>query len=271
MVRPRVARVWRARSLCLQFSAPRTRGLTLLEILIVLVLILAAAAIAIPAMTQRFESTRFDATIDQVVATLALARAESQRARRPVQVMWDPTDRVVYAAWLDTSSPPAGDQQDGPTPSTEAFTRSADVSLNDDTLSGSDRLNAAAGIGAKAMATGGSRLRVVLPEGCRVKTRSASDAEVSEEASTPAAEPTGQSRGPEAAEPVSLIVYMPDGSTFGDASFTVVDRGGRQSRVEVNPWTGQASVSRSISTAPMTSPDTASEQPDSSSDGEAQP
>lgn len=270
MVRLRVERVWPLRLRRLQNSAVPVHGLTLLEILIVLVLILAAAAIAIPAMTQRFESTRFDATVDQIVATLALARAESQRARRPVQIMWEPTDRIVYAAWLDTALL-GGDEPDEPSPSAGDSANSMGVNANDDARSTSDRLDAAAEAGTRAMATGGSRLRITLPEGCRVSTRATSEAETSPDPAGGSSDPADQSRGLADAEPLSLIVYMPDGSTFGEASFTVVDKGGRQSRVEVNPWTGQASVSRSLAPAPTTSSNPASDQLGTRPSDEAQP
>ncbi len=208
-----------------------------------LVLLVAAAAVAIPAMTRRFESTRFDATADQVIATLALARAEAQRQRRPVQLLWEPGERALYAAWLDTSVVPDDDASGLHSDSTES---AASPQESTDQLTPSARLGAAAGDDPKTLALGGSRLRLVLPEGFRIQTGAAAEEEATEDAlsgrpSAPAGEQDHFSL--EDAQPVSLLVYMPDGSTFGDASFTIVDAGGRQSRIEINPWTGQVTRS----------------------------
>ena len=219
-------------------EAPR-RGLTLLELLIVLTLIIATAAIAIPAMSQRFENTRFDSTIDQIVATLALSRAESQRQVRPVQVMWDPTQRAVYAAWLDQKSLSREDDADSPSPDSDQ----SGSARAGEAPSAADRLSAA-GAESHAVWTGGSRLRVSLPEGCRVQTgaqQEAPDALPADGSILPS--PRGSDATP-SDQVISLIVYMPDGSTFGEASFVVVNQGGRQSRIDVNSWTGQVMVSR---------------------------
>lgn len=215
------------------------RGVTLLEILIVLALIIATAAVAIPAMTSRFENTRFDATTDQLIATLALARAEAQRQRRPVQMLWDAETSTVFAAWLDQPSDSSEDESGDPNITPE------EPEGDGQAVPVRDRLSEA-GIGASQLAIGGSRLRVVLPEGCRVEV---GDAEIDGSGADPksAGDPsTAGERQAGLAEPqlLSLIVYMPDGSTFGAASFRMVDRSGRQVRFDVNPWTGQAVASR---------------------------
>jgi type II secretory pathway pseudopilin PulG len=224
---------------------------TLLEILIVLALIIATAAIAIPAMTNRFENTRFDATIDQLVATLSLSRAEAQRQRRPVQLLWDPDVRAVYAARLENQPLPS--EEDGSSFDVDAA-KSADP---DDESSMSDRLNAA-GAESKALATGGSRLRVVLPEGCSVEVGLPAMESDRDEPDPRSRSEFDRVGGTLSAQPVSLIVYMPDGSTFGNASFRVVDTAGRQVRIDVNPWTGQAAARRieSASSDSMMEPDT---------------
>ncbi len=216
----------------------RRRGLTLLEILIVLALLIASAAIAIPAMSRRFENTRFEATVDQIVATLALARAESQQQRRPVQVIWDAGARSVRAAWLDTDAiAEEAEAEESPHDPGEA---SSPPAQEDGERRGQDRLNTAAAA-AGTMAMGGSRLRVLLPEGCRVEAPTLPPPDDA------AAEwPEGE-RGeiaPDGAsgQVLSLVVFMPDGSTFGEASFVVVDQGGRQVRIDINPWTGQAAI-----------------------------
>jgi len=219
-------------------EAPR-RGLTLLELLIVLTLIIATAAIAIPAMSERFERTRFDSTIDQIVATLALSRAESQRQVRPVQVMWDPAQRVIRATWLDQKSLSGENDADSHQPSSDQSGSGRSV----EALSAADRLNEV-GAESHAIWTGGSRLRVVLPEGCGVHTgadESPPDAPPADGSILP---PSSGEDAAQSDQAVSLIVYMPDGSTFGEASFLVVDQGGRKSRIDVNSWTGQARVSR---------------------------
>lgn len=222
--------------------------MTLLEVLIVLTLIIATAAIAIPAMTERFENTRFDSTIDQIVATLALSRAESQQQRRPVQVMWDPAQRAVYATWLDQESLAGEDEADSAPTSGDQSSADQPPSTQDhsgDVLSAADQLNTA-GAGTKAIWTGGSRLRVTLPEGCRVQAgaqQEQPDAPPQDGSILPPPRGSG-SDAVASDQAISLIVYMPDGSTFGQASFVVMDNGGRQSRVDVNSWTGQVAVTR---------------------------
>ncbi|MCC6907742.1 MAG: hypothetical protein IT430_07365 [Phycisphaerales bacterium] len=207
-----------------------------------LVLLIAAAAVAIPAMTRRFESTRFDATADQVIAMLALSRAESQRQRRPVQMLWEPGERALYAAWLDTGA--LEEQDAGASPDDRVDSAATpDAASEDEPLSA--RLGAAAGGDPKALALGGSRLRLVLPEGFRIQTRPPAEDDADGQAPLSGAWALAGDAARFSlhdAQPVSLLVYMPDGSTFGDASFTIVDAAGRQSRIEVNPWTGQATV-----------------------------
>lgn len=242
MVRPRFTA---ARSGSLRRSSravPRRTGLTLIEILIVLVLLVAAAAVAIPAMTRRFESTRFDATGDQVIATLALARAESQRQRRAVQILWNPADRALYATWLETSAL-QGDDADAL--DEDRIESTAPPQEPGDKLTPA-RPGASESDRSRALGLGGSRLRLILPEGFRVQTGAAAvDESHTDELTGRASEAVGERLGsdPEEAQPVSLLVYMPDGSTFGDASFTIVDAAGRQLRISVNPWTGQATAS----------------------------
>lgn len=221
------------------------RGLTLLEVLIVLALLIASAAIAIPAMSRRFEATRFDATVDQIIATLALARAQSQQQRRPVQIIWDSDARTIRAAWLDAAAFSDEDDSDEPPREAEEARESADAP---DERSGQNRLDAAAAA-AGTMATGGSSLRVLLPEGCRVEVRPAADEEL------PGAEAEDRSNATAAVDDstgrnLSLAVFMPDGSTFGQASFRVVDTRGRQVRIDINPWTGQAAFAPGASAAP---------------------
>ncbi|MCL4196709.1 MAG: prepilin-type N-terminal cleavage/methylation domain-containing protein [Phycisphaerales bacterium] len=224
------------------------RGLTLLEVLIVLALLIASAAIAIPAMSRRFESTRFDATVDQIIATLALARAQSQQQRRPVQVIWDANARTVRAAWLDAAA--LADEDDSDEPSREAE-QPRDPADGSDERSGQDRLdNAAAAAG--TMATGGSSLRVLLPEGCRVEVRPTADEEAPADAAEDRLDPIAADDS--AGRNLSLAVFMPDGSTFGQASFRVVDNRGRQVRIDINPWTGQAAFAPVASAAPPTGP-----------------
>lgn len=197
-------------------------------------------------MSDRFENTRFDSTIDQIVATLALSRARSQQQRRPVQLMWDPARRVVYAAWLDQESLSSEDESNSVQRSSDQAGADQPPSTkghSGDTLSAADQLNAA-GQATKAIWTGGSRLRVTLPEGCCVQAGAPQE--------PPASPPQDGSilpppRGGDAAasdQAISLIVYMPDGSTFGQASFVVMDSAGRKSRIDVNSWTGQVVVSR---------------------------
>lgn len=220
----------------------RRRGLTLLEILIVLALLIATAALAIPAMTHRFESTRFEATVDQIIATLALARAESQQQRRPVQILWDAGERVVRGAWLDTELLAGDDEQSRPVDDSQAGGTDADGEEADP----QSRLDAA-GAGARTLATGGSRLRVLLPEGCRVEPGRSESPEAG--ATEPSPDKRADPPGGDSTAPISLVVYMPDGSTFGEASFRVVDDQGRQVRIEINPWTGQALVSQTPAAA----------------------
>jgi hypothetical protein len=167
-----------------------------------------------------------------------------------VQILWDGEARIVRAAWLDTESL-ADDEEDESSFADEAATSAlAQASEDSDPQSRLD----AAGAAARTLATGGSRLRVLLPEGCRVESgRSespdggeAGDRSLGAEAALP---------GGESAAPISLVVYMPDGSTFGEASFRVVDDQGRQVRIEINPWTGQALVSRAAATPVQSSTD----------------
>lgn len=225
----------------------RRRALTLLEILIVLALLIAIAGVSIPAMTRRFESIRFDSMVDQIVATLALARAQAQEQRRPVQIRWEQSRRALRAVVLDTGSLEPADEGslEGESSEPRFSTRRASGSPGDREPEAQDRLSAA-GAQAATLSAGGSRLRVVLPEGCRIQTGAAADAEAPDDGDGGASSPRPLVRpnSPPApsSESVSLVVFMPDGSTFGEASFMVLDGRRRRVRIEVNPWTGQAAV-----------------------------
>lgn len=245
----------------------RRRALTLLEILIVLALLIAIAGVSIPAMTRRFENIRFDSTVDQIVATLALARAQAQEQRRPVQILWDEPRRALRAVLLDVGS--LGFSEEGALEggSSEALrsTRRSSASAENGQQDGTDRLGAA-GAQAATLSTGGSRLRVVLPEGCLVRAGAAAAAEAPDGGNGGRVpDPSSVDRPDQPSTPenesISLVIFMPDGSTFGEASFLVLDGHRRRVRIEVNPWTGQAAV-RAAEQLPAETPDAeAGEEP----------
>ena len=88
--------VWRVlcgSNLSSQAPDPRTRGLTLIEILIVIGLLIALAALALPTIVQRLDARAFDAGGDVIQRHLVLARAHARRASDPVEVVYEVAGR----------------------------------------------------------------------------------------------------------------------------------------------------------------------------------
>jgi prepilin-type N-terminal cleavage/methylation domain-containing protein len=79
----------------------RTRGLTLIEVLIVIGLLLALAALALPAMVHQLDARAFEAGGDTVQRHLVLARAHARRTRDPVEVVYEVADRRMVARPFD--------------------------------------------------------------------------------------------------------------------------------------------------------------------------
>jgi hypothetical protein len=81
----------------------RTRGLTLIEILIVIGLLLGLAALSLPTVVQQLDDRAFTAGGDVIQRHLAMARAHAKRTGNPVEVVYQIPDRRMVARSFDVT------------------------------------------------------------------------------------------------------------------------------------------------------------------------
>ena len=87
---------------------PRRIGFTLLELMIALAVMAVLGAITLPSFTALIDRQRLHAAVRHLQADIALARVESGRRGRPVQIHFEPASQAG-AAWcysLSTGTPP---------------------------------------------------------------------------------------------------------------------------------------------------------------------
>lgn len=72
-----------------RYAMVMMRGLTLFELLIAIALMIVLVAIALPNLAGQFQRRSFDASVDQTVSMLLMARAHAQSTGRPVMVMYN--------------------------------------------------------------------------------------------------------------------------------------------------------------------------------------
>jgi type II secretory pathway pseudopilin PulG len=187
------------------------RGLTLLETLIALALVLALAAIVVPPALEAIEQREFDTAAEMTVEHLLAGRAAARQSAHPVEVAYLPQRRCLVARpfMLDAGAEPGADGAAAPAPedgATESPAGIVDPSTEVTILPGTARLSAAA------------------PPG-----------RVDPLAALPANEAAPED---EPDEPITVVVYLPDGAALYARPLWLVDDGGRAGRVTVSAVTG---------------------------------
>ncbi len=190
------------------------RGLTLLELLLVIGVLLALGASVMASVMWGLDGRVFLTTVDTIHNQLLLARSYAQEMRTPVIVRYHRNPPRLEAGLLVAGSGTDG----GGGPGDGTFVEPATSTLEPP----------AAGLIAEGWA-----LRS-LPDGLWIARETA-------EMGDPAVDGApgiGDLDPPPNAEPLEVVVFLPDGSALVGERFVVGDRAGRRSRLTVNPWTG---------------------------------
>lgn len=105
----------------------RTRGFTLLEIMIALGVLAVVLGLSLPALSARLDRGSFDAGVDRVRHSIELAREEAREIGVPVQVRArTELSGGVVLEWRTADSPGASEES-GATPDEAAWTRVAEL------------------------------------------------------------------------------------------------------------------------------------------------
>ncbi|MBX3363711.1 MAG: prepilin-type N-terminal cleavage/methylation domain-containing protein [Phycisphaeraceae bacterium] len=204
------------------------RGFTILELLIVLGLLGAIAAIVLPAVGGRTAAYSFDEAVRQVRSAVGACRADARRTGKPVELLaaWQEDGRVMLVGLVVQS---------------ERDEEPLDVAL----FGGLTLEGVSSGMsGDQSMLLAGRRY-ATLPRTTSIRLRE-DLAEIADmyaeldEAFVP--EPTPARRGRDVRRPVSLGIFMPDGSFLAGEAVEVVGSDGRAGRLRVHPWTGGATI-----------------------------
>ena len=226
-------------------DAMRTRGTTLLELLIALSLVVAMAALSLPAVMRTLQERNFDAVADAFVHQLRLARAHAQLEGRPVEVGHDRRQGLLEARFFE----PAEDE--GPEFDADGDDRREAFDGRFD--SREDALAIAEGWARRTLGQGVTLSRTP-PEPARQRLE---EFETFEEDSTPANpldDDSGSTRD-------RLVVFMADGTALFSEPLWLSDEAGRVGRVSVNAFTGLPRFERLEDlTEPPESPMSADEQ-----------
>ena len=195
-------------------TARSSRGASLLELLVVCAILVVVLALSLPFALQSLSKHELAATEDNIAGELLKARVKAQESGRPVEVLVEGAPPRLIVRWFDA----AGGAADGP-PSTR---RSKEfVAPVRDTWWEESRLDPTVRITAIGMP---SDERDLDDEGGEFGDDRSGD---------------GASSGG-----TRVAVYMPDGSILFAATLLLMHQSGLQSRVSVDPWTGQPAIVR---------------------------
>lgn len=202
------------------------RGVTLIELLIAIVLLVGMTAIVLPNLTPIWNEQSFTSGVDRLRDLLLLARAEAQAGGRPVEVRWDAGTNQVTARRFIPELP-------------------RDVAIGEPFFDDAPAQNEETII-PDPWAT------LVLPVGVHI-TRVRDDDGDGVHDDLAAEAPggffdmggpddfAGLDVGVDAPEgPVSLALFLPDGSVVPGVAIMLADDHGRQKRCVLNAWTGLA-------------------------------
>ena len=82
-------------------SAPRERGVTLIEILIVMALIAMMAGLSYPAVSSGLDTLRLRSTSDSIVSFLNIALDRASRRQQAVEVIVSPRENILLSRTAD--------------------------------------------------------------------------------------------------------------------------------------------------------------------------
>ncbi len=200
------------------------RALTLLEVLIVLAVLVAIAAMVVAPAANLLDRRAFDAAADLLRDHLLLARAHAQLTGEPVEVRWRAAPSRLEARLfrLDGDATPVDFAADDSDP----------LELADDDLMDDPWVDDA------AIAEGWAERP--LPAGVIMTDRRPEP--VGYDDGFAALEIEGYGDEP-AATVIRLVIYMPDGSSLIAKPAWMVDESlGRAIRLDVNPWSGDPTL-----------------------------
>ncbi len=195
----------------------RSRGFTLLEILVALGVLGVVLGLSLPAVSARLDRGSFDANAERVVGALRLARDEARNAGRPVRVR--ATTQATGPTAIEWSFQ-AGADADGDTPPEPEWTALVEI----------PRGNSVTDQDPAALATTGFGEPVMQFQ--------------NEPALAPEFDETGEST-------LALCVFMPGGEAVVNGPIWLVDAEGeglvdaeRWVGLTISPWTGRITSER---------------------------
>jgi len=229
------------------------RGLTIIEVLIVIAILIAMASLVMPNVVGRFERRSFESTMQQIGAALLMARAHAQMTGRPVEVVYEPGDpdalrpreAQLTARHLDLRDPDVIESLRSEAQAAASDTPAFAGRPVDDVMPDLRDDPGAPEVDDRAIYEPWANH--VLPRGVRVQATTpesleaiASDAPLDD---LLGADLRDEPRSREEVDRrVRLAVFLPDGSLLAGQVGWLVDTDERIARIEVNQWSGLATV-----------------------------
>ncbi len=230
------------------------RGLTIIEVLIVIAMLIAMASLVMPNIVGRFERRSFESTMEQISSALLMARAHAQMTGRPVEVLYEPGDREAIeprephltARHLDLRDP---DVIESLRNEAQAAVSNGPAVMDDGSVDDAmpGLLESPGEPTQDDRAIYESWANHALPRGVRVQSSAPESLEaIASDAPLDDLLGADMRDEPRSREPVDrrvrLAVFLPDGSLLAGQVGWLVDGDGRIARIEVNRWSGLATV-----------------------------
>lgn len=179
----------------------RSRGFSLIEILVAMAIMVMLAGIVLPIGLSRLNANSFSATQRQLASAVSIARADSQR--RGVLLHLVAVESMNGVAIWSIERPVEGDAE---APERRSFLLEL---------------------------PGGASL-ADLP---REESEEEADAD-EERAEEPRGDSRQEGEGEAERSERTICVLMPDGTVVSAEPLVLVGRGGERARIDINPWTG---------------------------------
>lgn len=209
----------------------RVGGFTLFELLLSLAIVLVLLAIALPFSMHLLEERELASTEEHIASGLIKARVHAQESGKPVEVVvleGAPSHLTMRYFQADVGRSERRGSRGGASESSRLSDRPARPGSPSTKRSARDEWSEVSPIDSSVRVEGQDAV---------------SDAGAGSDADDDAFGADEHSTRAEG-EPFRLAVFLPDGSTLFAAALMLVHDSGLQSRLTVDPWTGQPAIAR---------------------------